>query len=108
MSVKDVLQSLVDDNLVDSERIGTSNYFWSFPSKAVHTVGLAGHLFKLIFFCIYVSTRKIKKWYKFSQLRSLIGHQNFPFFYFLCFYVYQQITYVTFHGVNLLEKSQAV
>ncbi|XP_057294858.1 meiotic nuclear division protein 1 homolog isoform X2 [Hydractinia symbiolongicarpus] len=37
MSVKDVLQSLVDDNLVDSERIGTSNYFWSFPSKAVHT-----------------------------------------------------------------------
>ncbi|XP_011404347.1 PREDICTED: meiotic nuclear division protein 1 homolog [Amphimedon queenslandica] len=33
-SVKDVLQSLVDDGLVDSERIGTSNYFWSFPSKA--------------------------------------------------------------------------
>ncbi|KAK5865754.1 hypothetical protein PBY51_019999 [Eleginops maclovinus] len=36
MSVKDVLQSLVDDNMVDSERVGTSNYYWSFPSKALH------------------------------------------------------------------------
>ncbi|PIK36420.1 hypothetical protein BSL78_26750 [Apostichopus japonicus] len=34
MAVKDVLQSLVDDNLVDSDRIGTSNYYWAFPSKA--------------------------------------------------------------------------
>jgi len=33
-SVKDVLQSLVDDNLVDTDKIGTSVYFWSFPSKA--------------------------------------------------------------------------
>ena len=32
-SVKDVLQSLVDDDLVDTEKIGTSVYFWSFPSK---------------------------------------------------------------------------
>lgn len=37
-SVKEVLQSLVDDNLVTSEKIGTSNYFWSFPSTAVQTV----------------------------------------------------------------------
>ncbi|GAA6082674.1 meiotic nuclear division protein 1 homolog, partial [Tachysurus ichikawai] len=36
MSVKEVLQSLVDDNMVDSERVGTSNYFWYFPSKALH------------------------------------------------------------------------
>lgn len=40
MSVKDVLQSLVDDNMVDTDRIGTSNYFWSYPSKAVNTVRL--------------------------------------------------------------------
>ncbi|CAH2093156.1 unnamed protein product [Euphydryas editha] len=33
-SVKEVIQSLVDDHLVDSEKIGTSIYFWSFPSKA--------------------------------------------------------------------------
>ncbi|KAM3955392.1 meiotic nuclear division protein 1 homolog [Aphomia sociella] len=33
-SVKEVVQSLVDDHLVDSEKIGTSVYFWSFPSKA--------------------------------------------------------------------------
>lgn len=35
-SVKDVLQSLVDDGLVDSEKIGTSVYFWAFPSKAAN------------------------------------------------------------------------
>ncbi|XP_071945215.1 meiotic nuclear division protein 1 homolog [Antedon mediterranea] len=34
MSVKDVVQSLVDDAMVDTDRIGTSNYFWAFPSKA--------------------------------------------------------------------------
>ncbi|KAG8453989.1 hypothetical protein GDO86_000565 [Hymenochirus boettgeri] len=37
MSVKEILQSLVDDGMVDTERIGTSNYFWAFPSKALHT-----------------------------------------------------------------------
>ncbi|KAG8905079.1 hypothetical protein FRB99_000727 [Tulasnella sp. 403] len=31
-SVKEVIQSLVDDNLVCSDKIGTSNFFWSFPS----------------------------------------------------------------------------
>ncbi|XP_063116932.1 meiotic nuclear division protein 1 homolog isoform X1 [Cavia porcellus] len=36
MSVKEVLQSLVDDSMVDCERIGTSNYYWAFPSKALH------------------------------------------------------------------------
>lgn len=38
MSVKDVLQSLVDDGMVDSDRIGTSNYFWALPSKASNIV----------------------------------------------------------------------
>ena len=38
MSVKEILQSLVDDDLVDSDRIGTSNYFWAFPSKASNIV----------------------------------------------------------------------
>lgn len=33
-SVKEVLQSLVDDDLVRQEKIGVSNYFWSFPSEA--------------------------------------------------------------------------
>ena len=37
-SVKDVLQSLVDDGMVDADRIGTSMYFWAFPSKAANTV----------------------------------------------------------------------
>lgn len=30
-AVKDVLQALVDDGLVHSDKIGTSVYFWSFP-----------------------------------------------------------------------------
>lgn len=30
-AVKDVLQGLVDDGLVRSEKIGTSIYFWRFP-----------------------------------------------------------------------------
>ena len=34
MTVKEVITSLVDDNLVTMEKIGTSNYFWSFPSHA--------------------------------------------------------------------------
>ncbi|VDK39065.1 unnamed protein product [Taenia asiatica] len=34
MTVKDVLMSLVSDGLVDSDKIGTSVYFWAFPSKA--------------------------------------------------------------------------
>ncbi len=38
MSVKEILQSLVDDDLVDTDRIGTSNYFWAFPSKASNSV----------------------------------------------------------------------
>ena len=38
MSVKEVLQSLVDDSLVDTEKIGTSVYFWALPSKASQNV----------------------------------------------------------------------
>ncbi|KAL5111576.1 hypothetical protein TcWFU_002449 [Taenia crassiceps] len=34
MTVKDVLMSLVSDGLVDSDKIGTSVYFWAFLSKA--------------------------------------------------------------------------
>ncbi|KAH9502464.1 Meiotic nuclear division protein 1 [Bulinus truncatus] len=34
MSVKEVVQSLVDDGIVDTDKIGTSVYFWAFPSKS--------------------------------------------------------------------------
>lgn len=34
MSVKDILMSLVDDGMVDTDKIGTSVYFWAFPGKA--------------------------------------------------------------------------
>jgi len=35
-SVKEVLTSLCDDGLVDTEKVGTSVYFWAFPSKALN------------------------------------------------------------------------
>lgn len=38
MSVKEILTSLVDDGMVDTEKIGTSVYFWAFPSKASQNV----------------------------------------------------------------------
>jgi len=31
-SVKDVLQNLVDDSIVKTDKIGTGVYFWCFPS----------------------------------------------------------------------------
>lgn len=37
-SIKDVLMSLVDDGLVTMDKIGTSNYFWSYPSAAIQIV----------------------------------------------------------------------
>eukprot|EP00752_Nemacystus_decipiens_P007993 g7141.t1 len=33
VTVKEVNQSLVDDGLVDLDKIGAANFFWSFPSK---------------------------------------------------------------------------
>lgn len=30
-SVKDVVQALLDDGLICSDKIGSSTYFWSFP-----------------------------------------------------------------------------
>jgi Mnd1 HTH domain/Leucine zipper with capping helix domain len=35
-TIKEVNQSLVDDNLVLTDKIGSANFFWSFPSKAYH------------------------------------------------------------------------
>ncbi|KAH8119323.1 meiotic nuclear division protein 1 [Phellopilus nigrolimitatus] len=32
-TVKEVLQGLVDDGLVQADKIGASNFFWSFPSE---------------------------------------------------------------------------
>ena len=40
-SVKDVVQSLVDDDMVLREKIGTSIYFWSLPSQAGNQVYVA-------------------------------------------------------------------
>jgi hypothetical protein len=38
--VKENNQSLIDDNLVCQDKIGASNFFWSFPSQALHEQNL--------------------------------------------------------------------
>jgi hypothetical protein len=37
-SVKEVLDSLLADNIVDTDKIGTSVLYWAFPSKASQIV----------------------------------------------------------------------
>lgn len=32
-AVKEILQALVDEGLVESDKIGSSQYYWSFPAK---------------------------------------------------------------------------
>eukprot|EP00041_Stephanoeca_diplocostata_P026534 m.717747 g.717747 ORF g.717747 m.717747 type:complete len:206 (-) comp22988_c0_seq9:2176-2793(-) len=36
MVIKDILQNLMDDNKVDFDKIGSSNYYWAFPSKGLN------------------------------------------------------------------------
>lgn len=40
-TVKDVLDSLLADNLVLSDKIGAANFFWSLPSQAAQTVKIS-------------------------------------------------------------------
>lgn len=40
-SVKDVVQSLVDDGLVECEKIGTFVCYWAFPSRALQLVQIS-------------------------------------------------------------------
>lgn len=37
-SVKDILMDLISDNLVDSDKIGAANFYWSLPSKTYQTL----------------------------------------------------------------------
>lgn len=37
-TIKDVNQSLVDDGLVLSDKIGSANFYWSFPSQAFQSL----------------------------------------------------------------------
>jgi len=36
-AVKDLLDELASDNLIEKDKIGSGNYFWAFPSKAITT-----------------------------------------------------------------------
>jgi len=46
-TIKDVNQSLVDDNMVETDRIGAGAFFWAFPSKGLTTrQNLIGNLEK--------------------------------------------------------------
>jgi len=39
-TIKDVLESLVDDNLVESDKIGSANFYWSLPSRTYQTLSI--------------------------------------------------------------------
>ena len=61
-SVKDVLMSLVSDDLVESDKIGSSTYFWSFPSKTINTVIICDSFrYFLINFLFCFNSKKIRK-----------------------------------------------
>ena len=52
MAVKDLIQALVDENLIRVEKIGSGNWYWSFPSEAKRNkeqvlAGLDGEAAKL-------------------------------------------------------------
>lgn len=61
-TVKDVLTSLVSDDMVDTDKIGTSVYFWSFPSKNSTIVSTASMWFDfLLLIAMFCLTRKQTK-----------------------------------------------
>lgn len=43
-TIKDVLQSLVDDGMVELEKVGAKNFYWAFPSKAFRQVRFERYL----------------------------------------------------------------
>ncbi len=43
-SVKEVLDSLLADDLVTSDKIGAGNFYWSFPSKTYQIVPMLLYL----------------------------------------------------------------
>lgn len=52
-SVKEVNQSLVDDGFVCCDKIGSSNFFWSFPLKVIITLYIGriyGPMTDMLFF----------------------------------------------------------
>mmetsp|Transcript_14216 Transcript_14216/g.35971 ORF Transcript_14216/g.35971 Transcript_14216/m.35971 type:complete len:215 (-) Transcript_14216:510-1154(-) len=38
MAIKGQIEEMVSDNIVDMDKIGSTNWFWSFPSKEVNTL----------------------------------------------------------------------
>ncbi len=58
-SVKEVLQSLVDDNLVDFDKIGSGNFYWALPSNA--SLKVWSYFILEIRFLIYFKQRNLLK-----------------------------------------------
>ena len=59
-TVKEILNSLVGDDLVDTDKIGTSTYFWAFPSKAYNKVSILSQLFTRLIVDISLLSRNYK------------------------------------------------
>lgn len=65
-SVKDVVQNLVDDGLIDTDKIGTSVYFWAFPR---YFRRLEPNIW-VIFLMYFFSKARIQKKHQLEKLRE--------------------------------------
>ena len=81
--VKDILQSLVSDGKIESDKIGSTLYYWSFPQKKIEEVKKQSDGFKwknkelndkLTSLMIRVKEQEQAKVYKYFSI--LTGSQN--------------------------------
>lgn len=79
-SVKDVVMSLVDDSLVDSEKVGTSVYFWAFPrfvSKVTSWFCLLPVITFSLYSICYISSKAVHaKKRQLEELKSRLEESN--------------------------------
>ena len=50
-TVEEVVKSLVDDRLVECEKIGSGNFYWAFPSKSFIVVSGPCHNNETVVLC---------------------------------------------------------
>ncbi|MBW0532195.1 hypothetical protein O181_071910 [Austropuccinia psidii MF-1] len=59
-SVEDIVKELVDDGLVQTEKIGTINVYWSFPSQSSKTISKAIDALSAEYNAVNETTEEIK------------------------------------------------
>ncbi|CAG2103260.1 unnamed protein product [Medioppia subpectinata] len=80
-SVKEIVQSLVADDLVETDKIGSSTYFWSFPSKALNSVTTPtiAAILRLEFFHLQSRRLRLRSLFRLKELRALTAKRDAEF-----------------------------